>query len=345
MGIKDMIGGIKDKAAQKAFDSEAVQKSWRVHMNAFGPILESAFVYDDASRVELTAALNDISRKDISGGVKKLERLKEKCRNDSDNACWHFCLGLACEVGGDIGRAAKMYMVAGQYGHKFYLPYLKAAKYLYEIGEYDDADDYFMAAESCLTEKDGAILSAVYGNHASCLTMMHRFDVALNLIDMAQKHSLDRGKLYATEAIIHAAEHNAAAAGECLEKTGNPMVRKAVEKVVADILAGKNPHFTPVPVADEAVAGFWDYFSANSERFLAMIGKEEDAVAAEIGSEIHKAMPFAENAPEVFLNFEDGRWDVIFTDHYSNSLRCGFEKLIDARPEELDKSWRFGYAR
>ena len=63
---------LADKLAKKSFMSEAVQKSWKVHMDMFGPILEPAFKEDYQSKVHLGAALNLISRKDVKKGFERL---------------------------------------------------------------------------------------------------------------------------------------------------------------------------------------------------------------------------------------------------------------------------------
>ena len=68
---------LADKMAEKSFKSAAFQKSWQVHMNAFGPILEPAFKENYQARVHLTAALNEISGGKLKKGFEKLKKIEE----------------------------------------------------------------------------------------------------------------------------------------------------------------------------------------------------------------------------------------------------------------------------
>ena len=64
-----------EKMAEKAFESEAFQKSWQMHERAFGPILLPAFTDSMAARVHLTNALNHISRRETDRGIELLEKI------------------------------------------------------------------------------------------------------------------------------------------------------------------------------------------------------------------------------------------------------------------------------
>ena len=54
-----------DKLARKSFESAKFQQSWQVHYQAFGPILEPAFVENYQAKIHLTAALNFISNRNL----------------------------------------------------------------------------------------------------------------------------------------------------------------------------------------------------------------------------------------------------------------------------------------
>ena len=60
---------LAEKLAKKSFESDAIQKSWQVHLQMFGPILEPAFAGSYQARVHLTAALNHISTRDLKAGL------------------------------------------------------------------------------------------------------------------------------------------------------------------------------------------------------------------------------------------------------------------------------------
>ena len=54
---------IADKLAEKTFHSATFQKSWNVHMQAFGPILQPAFENNYQAKVHLCAALSFMSNR------------------------------------------------------------------------------------------------------------------------------------------------------------------------------------------------------------------------------------------------------------------------------------------
>ena len=91
---------LADKMAEKSFNSPKFQKSWQVHTQAFGPILEPAFVDNFTARVHLTNALNHISRCDSEKGIQKLRLIEKDCVSDADKAAWLFCMGLCMGMAG-----------------------------------------------------------------------------------------------------------------------------------------------------------------------------------------------------------------------------------------------------
>lgn len=63
---------------------QAMQRSWNIHMQAFGPILSEAFKGNIEARAALTAALNHISRQNVKRGLELLRALKDHCRCSAD---------------------------------------------------------------------------------------------------------------------------------------------------------------------------------------------------------------------------------------------------------------------
>ena len=68
---------LADKLAKKSFESESFQKSWAVHMQAFGPILEPAFAENPQVRIILINALNHISRREVKRGMELLKEIHQ----------------------------------------------------------------------------------------------------------------------------------------------------------------------------------------------------------------------------------------------------------------------------
>ena len=68
----------------------ALQQSWEVHRQAFGPILEPAFAENQQVRILLINALNHISRREVKRGMEILKEIHPHCIYDEDKAAWAF---------------------------------------------------------------------------------------------------------------------------------------------------------------------------------------------------------------------------------------------------------------
>ena len=72
----------------------ALRQSWEIHRQAFGPILEPAFVENQQVRILLINALNHISRREVKRGMEILKEIHPHCIYDEDKAAWAFFVGL-----------------------------------------------------------------------------------------------------------------------------------------------------------------------------------------------------------------------------------------------------------
>lgn len=321
-----------DKLAEKTFHSELIQKSWQSHMEAFGPILEPAFAEDFQSRVHLTAALNLISNRKIKDGLKKLEPLKEKCVADADHAAWHFFMGVAAEMSTGAIIAMEYYEKAGEYGHKFYLPYFKLARFYHFSADFDKAEPVYWKAASCLesaavTNKTASSLSSVFSNLSSCLTMMHRYDEAVTALERAKAVFDKNRSMLATEAILYAAmdqPEKVEAVLSVIRKEAPGYLEPTVD-MTTQILEGRHPHFTPVPLEIEKINEFWEWFSCAAVT--------EEALSKELA----KVFSFMKRPlqPRIENN------SVILRDFYVKALTCGYETLLDDCPEEIKNTYTF----
>ena len=262
------------KLAKKSFESDAIQKSWKMHVQVFGKILEPAFIDDYQTRIHLTNALNHISNRKVKEGFKKLELVEKACVTDEDYTAYVFCMGLGFEMANMVEEMVACYQKTAEYGHDFYWTYLKVAKAAYNDGVYDVAKENFEQAINCL-EKDNieqqkVILGSAYTNYASCLTMMHCYDEAEN----ALHHSYDilpvqQGRK-TIEAILEAAKGNNDKVDLILEKIKQEetFLYDATIKTVNDIVTKQHPHFFSINIPDENIKGFWDWFVINEEKLF-----------------------------------------------------------------------------
>lgn len=338
-----------EKLARKSFEGAAIQKSWKMHLQAFGPILESAFVDDYQSRIHLTAALNFISNRDVKSGYNKLQALESACVTDADKAAWLFCMGLCFEMAGMKEQMLGCYQEAAEYQHKFYLPYLKVAKSAHDDGVFEVAEENYIQAIQCLkmselNEQASVILGSAYTNYASCLTMMHRYEEAEEMLNCSEEVLPEQRGRYAAEAILAAAKGDVDEAYglEILVKNQTPELAEMTSKMVTEILESKHPHFAQVPLKDGCVDEFWNWFLESENILLEKLGKEEyDIVFQMIQLKLKKMFPFMERDLELGIEPIDERYKIIFADFYMVSLECGYKALLETVPEVLSEHWSF----
>lgn len=229
----------------------ALRHSWEVHRQAFGPILEPAFVENQQVRILLINALNHISRREIKRGMELLKEIHPHCVYDEDKAAWTFFVGLCFEMGGAREQMLQWYENAAKFGHRFYLPYMKLAKAAHTQSQFQKAADYYKTAIDCLLEspendRDEVILGSAYTNLTSCLTMLHQYPDAEKAWMEAQKYPLQPGA-DATAAILWAAMGNAEKTAEHIRQLKEKFpgwVPQTVE-MTRQILDGTHPAFPP----------------------------------------------------------------------------------------------------
>lgn len=336
---------LAEKMAEKTFHSAQFQQSWAVHMGAFGPILEPAFADDCQSRVHLTAALNLISNRKIRQGLDKLKSLQSRCLTDADRTAVLFFMGVGCEMAGDQDQMFLLYTYANAYGHKFYLPYLKAAKYAHQHSDYVTAEENFRAGIACfdgrgLSDGDKVILGSAYTNLASTLTMMRRFDQAEAALATSRSLCPQADGRASAEAILYAAQGLREKTEERLSAlTGQGL---AYTREVTDrLLKGEDPRFKAEPVAREKVEAFWTWF-AGAEAGLAhqLENNRHSQALSAIGEHLMPLFPFLEQPPEIGIGCEDGRFTVDLMDFCHATLEAGYQTLLENAPEGLDR-WTF----
>jgi len=343
------LASFAEKLAKKTFLSDKVQQSWVVHMAAFGPILENAFAEDYSSRVHLTAALNNISRREFSQGLEKLKKIQPECRNDADKAAWLFFTGLLLEMAGDKHQSLVLYMQANDFHHRFYMPYLKIAKMAHEDNVYQMAEENYRTAIGCfdatgLDNQSKTILASAYGNLATCLTMMHRVPEAEEALAMSRQLIPENPALAATEAVICAVKGNAEDAKaqlDILQSYYPPALEKTAEDV-EKLLNKSHSHFFLVPTEETPLRDFWQWFerAANSleERFET---SGEDSIHDEILDHLSTCFSEEIHPAQIDISIEDGMYVLEFQDFFSVSLQAGYEALLNLCPRESLSRWRF----
>lgn len=340
---------IADKMAKKAFHSPEFQKSWAVHMQAFGPILEPAFAQDYQSRVHLAAALNHISKRQFSPGLSKLKMLQNACVNDADKAALLFFFGVFHEMAGKREESIIFYSHANEYHHRLHIPYLKVAKFYQEGCLYDRAEANYRSAIACfnatgLDEQSKIILGSAYTNLATCLTYMHRYDEAEAALATSRSIYPNAPVRAMTEAVLYAALGQAEKVKACLAimEKHTPQVLSMIQEKTRKILAGTDPLFCEIPLDEEKVAEFWNWFLAQDAWMRSRLDSgDRDAVLQALVTRLTPIFPFADAEPQLEILTAENGAELEFRDFYALALNHGYDVLLQACPEALEEYWAF----
>lgn len=337
-----------EKKAEKAFFAADMQKSWASHLKNYGPILKPAFAESFQAKVLLCAALTHITKKNQPQALLKLNSLQKFLVTDADKASFFFAMGLFCECAGKFDEMAALYNQANDLHHSFYLPYLKAGKYALDTRDYAVAEKNYRSALRCFpaipTDKEKQLLASAHTNLASCLLMMHRTQEAEAALDASRKvMPLFPGRS-APEAIVHALRGRTAQMLTALDalKTMAPFAYDAIKKSCDKILSREEPQFFSVPVKEENIAIFWNWFSQQEADLHRQADKQEyEAVMRAIGEHLLEAFPFLEQRPTVALGKHDTGYVIQLKDMYALGVAEAYAKLTAACPEEIKARWLF----
>ncbi len=338
------------KLVEEAFDSPAFQASFQVHMRAFGPLLEPAFADNQIARVYLCNALNHISRREVERGCALLDKIAPSAQNDADRAMLSCARGLAAEIAGDHVSAFQHYRDTVACSDAFYFPYTKLARAYHIAAAFGDAAEAYRAAIRCLlrgeaNEQTRTQVASLRVNLASTLTMMHDCEAAAEALAESRRDLSTLAGREATEAILAAAMGDRDRV-ETLLSTLSETLPQAVEdtrRMTAEILAGKHPHFSPVPADPAALDAFWQW-GASGETTLAVWCAEGDteALTAFFAERLAPLSPYLKRTPKVTVTpAEDaattetaaqGRMTVLLGDYYMVALHTLYEELLARRP-------------
>ena len=343
---------LANKMARKAFYRNDVQQSWKVHIQAFGPILKPAFAENYQAKIHVTAALNHISKGNLPQALPKMQMLQNFCQTDADKALLLFVFGLYCERSGNQEQMAAYYDAANRVGHSFYLPYLKVAKYFLAAADYAPAEENFRKAIACfdaaaLSDADRIILGSAWANLGSCLTMLHRYDESWKALENSRFLCPDAPGRAAAEAVLHALNGDEAQVNACIAtlEAHSPEVVDSVRQSTARILAKTDPLFFPVSVDGEKIAAFWTWFADYEAELKALLDGEkyEDGLTP-VAKQLLEAFPFLENIPNVGLGKNDKGYVLELKDYYAVGIVAAYGELLDACPEAVREHWQFAIA-
>lgn len=321
---------LADKLARRTFESAAIQQSWKIHANAFGPLLENAFVADYPAKIHLCAALNRISHQDGAGGREKLRELQKHLDAPMDHAVWNFFMGLSHEAEGDGRQALPFYRESCRHEPGCFQPHGKLAKFSQDFFDFDTAALHWQKTADLAPAP--AIRAIYMTNLAGCLTHMHRLEEAYAALMQSRKlASVQQGR-DAVAAILYAAMGDGENAQNCLSLLAEraPHLEPGVRRAVEGILRGENPQFSAQPVKSEDVDAFWTWFAAQP-----LPGGED------LSRQLGQVFPFLDRLPQARVEGNT----LFLADWYMTALESGYEALLARCPSEVKEAWQFEVVR
>lgn len=195
------------------------------------------------------------------------------------------------------------------------------------------------------------LLGSTLTNAASCMTYMHRYEDA----EAALKQARATGpvpRIEAVEAVLLAAmdrEEELEACLVTLAEANDPDYDR-IRDLVQDIMDGREPHFCPQPVNEEAITAFWQWFADNEAALLTLYNQRDEelpeAFTEQLAAHLEPCLPFR-HAPVEFGTTEDEGVPELFffTDVYNRSLAEGMSILCAACPADLASRWTFTVER
>lgn len=347
------LSRLADRLVGSSKFSGAYEKAWSTHAKAFSPIMEPAFTGNSAARIKLVAALNQLSRREITPALKGISDLRRSCETDADYAAIAYFTGLAHELGGNADEARSHYLAAAEYGHHFYLPYVKLAREAHSAAVFDVAEENYLKALGCIDaasiEADQnlrLVAATARSNLASCFTMMHRYSEAKEQLAESIRLLPDQPERSATAAVLYAAtseRENVQEQLTLLEK-GAPRLLEHTRALTSQILAGKHAQFSALPPKKSLIAPFWQWFEQNEADLIAKLrAQDHESLLNAISERLKPIFPFMQRDLEfgIMIGKDFEHFDMDMADFYSIALQHGYEALLAACPESLKARWTF----
>ena len=321
---------------------EKFLQRWQAYCRRFGAIMEPAFKDDMPSRMKLLEALDHIASRQLNKAVDCLQEIREQAVNDADTAAWSFFIGYCFELAGQREHMMHCYRASASFEHSFYMPYLKMAVAEQAEADFAAAKEDYMMAMSCLgqmeeSEMDKQALIRAWTGLVSCLTMMHRYSEAEDILKQGDtKHP----RMAPAAAVLYAALANRQKTEEYISQIQKHDTEQAniTAELTAQILAGTHPHFHPQQIDNKAVAAFWEWFEKNAAE---MERTEESVLPEKLSEQLRGIYPFMGRPVQLRASRKGQKIEIFLKDCYAIGLQQGFGRLLNMKPESIGKEWSF----
>jgi len=340
-----------DELKKKAKNSENYKKWHRIHAQPFGEIYEKAFLENDEAQITLTSALTDISERNFSKGLTKLNTLLPLCLTELDTASINYFIGLCYELMGDTDKMEKSYkrLLATSVKPEVILqfsPYYRTGKMAQGVAECDTAIYYYTKAmelydNRSLSKQSREKASQIVYDMATVLLFSHKYEDALYFLDLSEKYCGDKNESRDyVRAVLYALLGKLKASND-LKDGLSPYLKLNCTTITKNIINKCDLHYFAVPQIRKGYNSFWSSMEENKEGIMAIIGVGKIDEAEKIISEaLTKLFPFAKRRVECRLFFESDRIIAKFKNYFIKTLEAEENALIELKGDRMD-GWEF----
>ena len=193
-----------------------------------------------------------------------------------------------------------------------------------------------------LSEQDKLIVASAHTNMATCLTMMHEYEHAVQCLEETDGLGVKIPNSASVEAVLFAAMGEKEKAESSLAQLDGSPVYDHIRKTVESILNKTNPAFFPVETDVAKIEAFWNWFM----EYCSVLEKHLDSQQYEegmtpISEKLLETFPFMEEPPLVALGKNEKGYVIELRDMYFVAVKDAFDKLLEACPEEVLGQWQF----
>ena len=329
------------------------QRKWQACLTQYRPILENAFKNNDAARLLVMKALQQIKLRNIEGAQHTLRAIKPVVRDTepAEKAIWAFLHGLGYMQANNMQQAIRYFKFANQCNHRLYLPYLMTADHYLDVPpDYPKAISDYQTAIECiyeyppLNQTTRQVLCIAHSDLCFCHVMMHQYDDAKDDLLHAEQMVRDAEAALHASLYLHAALRQESEVAVLLPKYKalSPEDFDALNDRIKNILADRDPHFTQMPIGSpEGIAAFWQNFLAKEDEMMQLLRNNRPLDARKLMAGPLQEMDRYEIDVWGFdVSLQNGEYTISFRASYSQTYTPFIDAIIAACPPEIHKRWR-----
>lgn len=337
--------------AEYALNNENYKRWRNEHTKIFGDLFSSAFEDQAEAQIHLTAALINISSRDFSGAVPKLNILESIAISDFDRTVVDYFIGLNYELLENEEKMNEYYqkVKASDISLSFPLPfhpYYRTAKFAQRASECSKSVFYYQKALSIYdgtipNEKTKASASQIIYDIATVYLYMHEYDACEKFLALSKEYDSreNQHRTYVT-AILYAVQGKEKECKRLLGKM-SAFLKRNCEPMVDAILEGKDPHYCTAPQNRDHYSDFWNHIVLNKQELeKELLSGDAEKVQTLISDHLSTTLAFMKRTLDCRVESKDGLITVYCKNYCVKTLMAEYEFLFLQKPEALE-NWKF----